>query len=211
MHKFLAILLIFSLLICESCIFRKSDPKPHRSKYKSKGSNLWYVKNARVNQYKHKYSRTQGPELMWRKAQPYLPYIKSVFRKYDLPNELCLLPMIESSFNPKAANTRAAGMWQFVEPTAKEYGLRINFFSDQRYDWKKSTVAAAKYLSWLADRYDRDWALVLAAYNMGPGAISRSIEKQGTSNYWNLRIREETMNYVPKFIGLLQVIRERRK
>jgi membrane-bound lytic murein transglycosylase D len=145
---------------------------------------------------------------MWNKAKPYLPYIKDVFKRHGLPNELCLLPMIESSFNPKAANSRAAGLWQFIVPTAKEYGLRINFFSDQRHDWKKSTVAAAKYFSWLADRYDRDWALVLAAYNVGPGALSRSMKKQGTNSYWKLKLRTETMNYVPKFVGLVQAVRE---
>jgi len=197
-------LLIISL---EGCFNKKEAVKPKFSQSVN-NSSLWYKKHYRISEYKRKYHTGNEPELMWQKASPYLSYIRKVFKHYQLPKELCLLPMIESSFNPNAANTRAAGLWQFIVPTAKEYGLKINFFSDQRYDWKKSTVAAAEYLSKLAVRYNGDWALVLAAYNMGPGALSRAMTAQSTNDYWQLKIRSETMNYVPKFVALLQIIRE---
>lgn len=208
------ILLGYLLVFTQGCqLFQAKSKHSYRSKqshasFKKSSTRLWYKRHQRIEAYKKHYSKNNQAMQLWYKSKKYLPYIRSVFRQYGLPNELCLLPMIESSFDPKAKNPRAAGLWQFIEPTAKEYGLRINFFVDERFDWKKSTVAAAKYLTWLGKQFDGDWALVLAAYNMGPGAIKRAMKKQGVNDYWKLRIREETTNYVPKLVALVQIIRE---
>lgn len=143
---------------------------------------------------------------MWDKSSPYLNEIAVIFDSYGLPRPLCLLPMIESSFDPKARSERAAGMWQFVAPTAREMGLRVDDQVDERLDWRRSTDAAARYLIQLHRLFD-DWALALAAYNAGPGTIQRAMEEQKTRDYWKLMLREETMNYVPKYLALLREVK----
>jgi hypothetical protein len=171
-------------------------------------SEVWYTENSRIRAWRLHYDKTRDPWLLWNKSQEYVPVIRGIFADYNLPNELCLLPMVESSFNPHARSTNAAGMWQFVEGTGKDMGLVVSNRFDERLNWKSSTEAAAKYLSVLATRFDGDWALVLAAYNMGPGAIERAMAEQGTNNYWELKIKQETTDYVPKFLAMLQLLRE---
>lgn len=166
------------------------------------------MRNHRINSFRKHYQARGEAVKLWEKAQPFLPYIRSVFRDHGLPKELCLLPMLESSFNPKAKSARAAGLWQFIVPTAKDMGLKVGSGMDQRYDWKKSTHAAAKYLSWLSKQFDGDWALVLAAYNLGPNALKREMGKQGQRSFWRLKLRKETSEYVPKFLALIQLARE---
>jgi membrane-bound lytic murein transglycosylase D len=152
--------------------------------------------------------QTRDPWAIFERAQAYLPFIRNTFKKYGLPNELCLLPMVESSFSPLARSERAAGLWQFVPGTATDMGLTVNNFTDERLEWEQSTEAAAKYLAHLAQRFQGDWGLVLASYNMGQNAIARAVESQGTDDYWSLDIREETTNYVPKFLAKLSLLRE---
>jgi membrane-bound lytic murein transglycosylase D len=171
-------------------------------------TDFWYSKNARIDAFRKKYEQTRDPWALFEKAQPYLPFIRKTFVQYGLPNELCLLPMIESSFSPRARSARAAGLWQFVPGTAQDMGLEVNHRIDERLEWERSTEAAAKYLSHLAQRYQGDWARVLAAYNMGPGAIDRAVKAQGTEQYWDLQLREETEQYVPKFLAMLTILRE---
>ncbi|MBF0279372.1 MAG: lytic transglycosylase domain-containing protein [SAR324 cluster bacterium] len=131
-------------------------------------------------------------------------------KKYRLPLELAYLPMLESSFNPKAkSRTGALGMWQFTEATAKDYGLKVGWFSDDRLNWRKSTRAAVLYLSRLGKKFNYNWELALAAYNGGPGYIERSMKRQRTWSFWKLKLREEPKEYVPKFIAMLHVARQR--
>ena len=80
---------------------------------------------------------------------------------------------------------------------------------DDRYDWKKSTLAAAEYFERLGKRFDYDWALALAAYNGGPNYLAKTMKQQGKDNYWDLKLREEPQNYVPKFLAMLQVAKEK--
>ena len=110
----------------------------------------------------------------------YLPMIQSVFRAEGLPLDLAYIPIIESSFKTNALSKASAkGPWQFMKPTAKEHGLKTDWFIDERSDPEKATVAAAKYLKTLSKMFDGDWNLVLAAYNGGPGRVSARDEAVG--------------------------------
>ena len=145
-----------------------------------------------------------------KRAQPYLPYIRKELKKRNLPPELAFLPMLESSFNPKAkSQTGALGMWQFTKGTARDYGLRVGWIRDERLNWQKSTRAALDYLDRLNKKFKNNWELALAAYNGGPGYIERSMKKQRTGNFWKLKLRKESHEYVPKFIAMLQVARKK--
>ncbi|MDE6171854.1 MAG: transglycosylase SLT domain-containing protein, partial [Bacteroides sp.] len=118
--------------------------------------------------------------------------------------ELKYLPIIESALNPSArSRVGASGLWQFMLATGKMYGLESNSLVDERYDPIKSTWAAARYLKDLYDIY-RDWNLVIAAYNCGPGTINKAIRRAGgKTDYWEIYnfLPKETRGYVPAFIA----------
>jgi len=137
--------------------------------------------------------------------QKYKPVVEQIFAEFGLPQELVYLSVIESGFNPRAySRARAAGPWQFMKSTGRIYGLRVNWYIDERRDPIKSSVAAAQHLRDLYDRFG-SWPLALAAYNAGAGKITRAIRKSGTRDYWKIRrtrfIRRETREYVPKFMA----------
>ena len=137
-------------------------------------------------------------------SKHYFPIFEQKLDKYNLPLELKYLSVVESSLNTRAKSPSGAlGLWQFMYPTAKEYGLRVTSYIDERLDPFKSTEAACKYFLKLYDLFG-DWNLVLAAYNGGPGYIQRKMISTGHDNYWDLRphLRTETRNYVPKFIAI---------
>lgn len=133
----------------------------------------------------------------------YLPMIQSVFRAEGLPLDLAYIPIIESSFKTNALSKASAkGPWQFMKGTAKDTGLHTDWFVDERSDPEKATIAAAKYLKTLSDMFDGDWALVLAAYNGGPGRVSRAMKRSGLDDFWRLSasskyLPRETREYVP--------------
>jgi membrane-bound lytic murein transglycosylase D len=139
----------------------------------------------------------------------YFPMFEEKLAKYDLPLELKYLPIIESALNPKAiSRARAAGLWQFMYNTAKLYGLEINSYVDERFDPLKATDAACRFLRDLYDLY-RDWHLVLAAYNCGPGNINKAIRRSGgDQNYWDIyyKLPRETKGYIPIFIAATYVM-----
>ena len=172
---------------------------------------VWTQKNARIDKFLKIYAGKSNKTVMLslKRAKPYLPYIRKELKKRNLPTELAFLPMLESAFDPRAeSHTGAMGMWQFTRATARDYGLRVGWFRDERLNWKKSTRAALTYLDWLRKKFNNDWELALAAYNGGPGYIERSMKKQRTGNFWKLKLRKETYEYVPKFIAMLQVARK---
>lgn len=135
----------------------------------------------------------------------YIEMMKKILRENDVPEEIVFLPLIESGFNPNAySHARAAGYWQFISSTAKRYGLKIDWWKDERRDPVKSTVAAANYLRDLYGMFG-SWNLAMAAYNAGEGKIMRAISKTRSDDYWSIvkteHIKNETKNYVPKFIA----------
>lgn len=141
----------------------------------------------------------------------YMPMIQAVFRAEGLPLDLAYIPIIESSFKTNALSKASAkGPWQFMKPTAKEHGLKTDWFIDERSDPEKATVAAAKYLKTLHRMFNGDWNLVLAAYNGGPGRVSRAIKKSGISDFWKLTatskyLPRETREYVPLIMAAMIV------
>ncbi|WP_317896625.1 lytic transglycosylase domain-containing protein [Aurantibacillus circumpalustris] len=137
-------------------------------------------------------------------AQLYYPMFEEILDKYNIPLELKHLAVIESALIPYARSRAGAmGLWQFMYPTGKMYGLNVNSYIDQRCDPYKATVAAAEYLKSLYGMF-HDWQMVLAAYNAGPGTISKAIRRSGgKKTYWEIRpyLPTETQGYVPAFIA----------
>jgi membrane-bound lytic murein transglycosylase D len=139
----------------------------------------------------------------------YFPIFETYLDKYNLPLELKYLPIIESGLNPKAKSSAgAAGLWQFMYNTAKEHGLRINSYLDERMDIYKSTDAACNYLTKSYNIF-HDWELSLASYNAGRRSVKKSIIRSGGhANYWSIRpfLPLETRNYIPSFIAAVYVM-----
>lgn len=142
-------------------------------------------------------------------SQYYFPIFEETLDKYNLPLELKYLAICESALNPVArSRAGAAGLWQFMYPTGKMYGLKVNSYIDERYDPYKSTNAACQYLQYLYSLYN-DWEIVLAAYNCGPGTINKAIRRSGgKKTYWEIRpyLPRETQGYVPAFIAVNYVM-----
>ncbi len=132
--------------------------------------------------------------------------ITAILRAEGLPTELIALAMIESGLSPRARSSAGAlGPWQFMPGTATRYGLRINWWEDQRRDWELSTRAACRYLKDLYAEFG-DWALVLASYNTGEGRVRRQLRLNGHDNYWDYRLPRQTVEYVPKFIAAARIV-----
>jgi len=137
------------------------------------------------------------------KTVMYFPMFEKTLEEYRLPTDLKYLAIVESGLNAEAySRAGAAGLWQFMKGTGKEFDLTVNKTVDERMDPLKSTDAAARYLQKLYERYD-DWALALAAYNSGPGRVNRAIRKGRSKNFWVIQryLPKETRNYVPGFIA----------
>lgn len=134
---------------------------------------------------------------------PYFNLIDGILTQYGLPRELKYLAVIESDLKSNALSVAGArGPWQFMDYTATGYGLVVNQYQDDRTDYYKSTNAAAKYLLHLYKDL-KDWLLVIAAYNGGPGRVYSAIKKSGSRNFWDLQfyLPEESRNHVKKFIA----------
>ncbi len=141
----------------------------------------------------------------------YLPAIHHELKNAGLPQDLVYLAMIESGFNPSAySHAHAAGLWQFIRGTGRNYGLRIDSWVDERREPEKATKAAVAYLGVLYERFG-DWHLAVAAYNAGEGKIERAIKKYNTRDFWKLAqhkyLRLETKRYVPKLIAAILIAR----
>jgi membrane-bound lytic murein transglycosylase D len=134
----------------------------------------------------------------------YIPLFEEALESYQLPLELKYLPIIESALNPKATSrVGAAGLWQFMIATGKQYGLEVTSLVDERRDPIKSSYAAARYLKDLYDMFG-DWTLVIASYNCGPNNTLKAITRAGgVKDYWKIYpyLPAETRGYVPAFIA----------
>lgn len=161
--------------------------------------------NPHAETYMQDYLQAHGKSLEKMKATalPYFNLIDGILVRYGLPKELKYLAVIESDLKSNALSIAGArGPWQFMSYTAKGYGLRVNENVDDRTDYNKSTNAAAKYLLSLYKDF-KDWLLVIAAYNGGPGRVYTAIRKSGSRDFWKLQyyLPEESRNHVKKFIA----------
>jgi membrane-bound lytic murein transglycosylase D len=185
-----------------------SDPKDaFRDLFESESSNnaSSFKLNPKAISFVQDYVENEGDRLTRMKewAKPFFDRIDEIFSRKNLPVELKYLAVIESDLKSSATSrVGAAGPWQFMSQTAKDFGLKVNHNVDERRDFNKSTVAAAKYLKDLYNTYS-DWLLVIAAYNCGNGPVNSAIRKSGSSNFWDLQyyLPAESRNHVKKFIA----------
>jgi membrane-bound lytic murein transglycosylase D len=143
------------------------------------------------------------------RSAPYREMIDRVLDEYGVPRALAYLPVIESAYIPTLTSKAGAhGLWQFMPATARQYGLKVDWWVDERADPEKSTRAAAKFLSDLYRRFG-DWSLALAAYNCGPGRVGRTLEQHGVGSFWELTelgaLPKETRGYVPTFFATVLI------
>ncbi|PNF80178.1 lytic transglycosylase [Stutzerimonas stutzeri] len=168
--------------------------------------------NPRIEQQRLLFSsRPKSIEIVSERSSPFIHYIVERLEERDMPLELALLPIIESSYDPFAYSpAHAVGLWQFIPSTGRHFNLRQTSWYDGRRDITASTNAALRYLSYLHGLFNGDWLLALAAYNAGEGTVSRAIERNQKlglpTDYWNLPLPRETRDYVPKLLALSQLI-----
>ena len=154
------------------------------------------------------YFKTRGRDVFQKwldRSARYIPVMKDIFREKNLPEDLVYVAMIESGFNPYAISwARAVGPWQFMPETGKLYGLKIDWWVDERKDPIKSTQAAAEHLKDLHNLFG-SWPLAMASYNAGAGKVQRAVLRTRSEDFWDLKasryIRRETKNYVPKYMA----------
>ena len=146
------------------------------------------------------------------RSEKYIPFMRNVLKETGLPEDLVYLALIESGFNPYAySRSKASGPWQFIYLTGKRYGLKVNWWVDERRDPEKSTVAAAKYLKDLYDMFEC-WYLAAAGYNAGEFKIVRAMKRYRTEDFWELTkypfLKQETKNYVPQMIAAALIAKD---
>ena len=166
------------------------------------------VYNDSVKKWIHYFSnRGRGYfEIYSARGGRYVPMLGNMLEDNGLPRDLIYLAMAESGFQAKAKSyARAVGLWQFIPSTGRHYGLKIDWYIDERRDPTKSTIAASKYLKKLYEDYG-DWEIAASAYNAGEGKMNRAIARYKTDNFWDLRkgryLKSETKNYMPKIMAL---------
>jgi len=150
-----------------------------------------------------------------KRSRQYVPIIREILKDQGMPEDLVYLAMIESGFNPKAySHAKACGPWQFIYATGGRYGLKVNYWIDERRDPEKSTVAAAKYLRDLFNQFGC-WYLAAAGYNAGEGRVERAIEKHKTNDFWELSnynaLPKETRAYIPQLIAAAVIAKDPEK
>ncbi len=174
--------------------------------------------NARVDRWIAAFETHHRPEFerLMRRRALYSEMIQAKLRKRGLPRDLLYIPVIESGLSPFAVSrVSAVGLWQFMSPTAVQYGLRVDEYVDERRDPVAATDAALDYLSWLHDRFGGSWYLALAAFNAGPGRIERIVNRHADGRlsdavFWEVReyLPRETREYVPKMIAITKLAAE---
>jgi membrane-bound lytic murein transglycosylase D len=173
--------------------------------------------NDTILSYVNSFSSTRGHKVLvsgLRRAGRYRPMIQRILDEEGVPPELIFLAQAESGFYPRAVSpAHAMGMWQFVGAAARQWGLALTEYRDDRFDPERSTRAAARYLRLLYHRYG-DWYLAIAAYNCGPGVIDKAVERTGYADFWELRRRNTmpraTTDYVPAILAMTIMVKNAR-
>lgn len=167
--------------------------------------------NARIDREVNFYLK--NPEYLSRvqqRAEPYLFFILNEIEAKNIPGEMALLPIVESAFRPDAESpAQASGLWQFIPPTGRLYGLEQNSWYDGRRDVIESTQAATKFLKQLSEEFNNDWLLALASYNAGKGNIRHAVDKNigrgQPTDFWSLDLNNETSAYVPRLLAIAKI------
>lgn len=182
--------------------------------------NLGIAEMAEVQKHFKYFVHTARPtmERFLQRKDSYYEHARKVFRERGLPEELACLAFVESGYNPVAVSrSGAVGLWQFMPATGREYGLTQDWWMDQRRDPYLATYAAADFLGGLYKKFG-DWHLAIAAYNAGGGKIDRALQGTNAGSFFELldcnsqldqktQLREETQNYVPRFLAMIKIIR----
>ncbi len=169
---------------------------------------LFYVREALdrellVNAYWH-----SSTILMLKRANRWFPVIEPILKENGIPDDFKYLALIESGFTRVVSPKGAAGFWQFLEKTGKEYGLEVNDYVDERYHAEKSTEAACRYFWESHETYD-NWTLVAASYNAGNRRITESLENQNGKSYYDLYLNEETSRYIYRILAIKTIYENR--
>ncbi|MBL8171806.1 MAG: transglycosylase SLT domain-containing protein [Acidobacteria bacterium] len=143
-----------------------------------------------------------------RRSGRFMTMARKIFKEEGVPQDIAWLGQVESAWSPVARSWAAAvGLWQFIPGTGARYGLNQNYYVDERSSFEKATRASARYLKWLAERYDGNWELAMAAYNSGEGRIDSAIARSGYADFWEIYQRGliplETRNYVPNILATI--------
>ena len=163
------------------------------------------VRNKQVDQFITYFTKPKGRKqfAIWLKRyEEYKNLILPILKEHEMPEELMVLAMIESGLNPKAySRANASGMWQFIYSTGKNYGLKRDWYIDERRDIIKATHAACEYLKDLNEQFD-NWYLALAAYNCGARRVSRASRLHQTYDFWQMHsLPRESRNYIPYYLA----------
>jgi membrane-bound lytic murein transglycosylase D len=176
-----------------------------------------FTLNPLVQQYVNYYQGPRGRGTMesgLRKSGRYMKIAREAFRKAGVPEDIVWLGQVESAWSPRARSWAAAsGLWQFIGSTGAAYGLRQTAWVDERNGIEKPTYASARHLKDLANRYNGDWLLAMAAYNTGAGNVDRAISRAGEANFWKIYpyIAQETRNYVPNILAVILIAKNPEK
>ncbi len=149
-----------------------------------------------------------------RRSGQFMRMTRKIFREEGVPEDIAWLGQVESAWRPRAQSWAAAsGLWQFIPGTGARFGLRQTAYIDERNGFEKATRASAKYLKFLANRYNGNWELAMAAYNTGEGNVDRAIARAGTASFWEIYpfIPQETRNYVPNILATILVAKNPEK
>ncbi|MGH9799637.1 MAG: transglycosylase SLT domain-containing protein, partial [Blastocatellia bacterium] len=143
-----------------------------------------------------------------RRSGRFMELARKIFKEEGVPQDIAWLGQVESAWSPVARSWAAAvGLWQFIPGTGARYGLNQNYYIDERSSFEKATRASARYLKWLANRYDGNWELAMAAYNSGEGRVDSAIARSGYADFWEIYQRglipQETRNYVPNILATI--------
>jgi membrane-bound lytic murein transglycosylase D len=182
-----------------------------------KNVNFSFTLNPLIQQYINYYQGPRGRATMengLRRSGQFMKLARKIFAEEGVPLDVTWLGQVESSWKPRAVSwASASGLWQFVPFTGRRFELRQNAYIDERNSYEQATRAAARYLKWLANRYNGNWELAMAAYNTGEGNIDRAISRAGTANYWMIYpfIAQETRNYVPNILAVILIAKNPEK
>jgi membrane-bound lytic murein transglycosylase D len=182
-----------------------------------KNVNFSFTLNPLIQQYINYYQGPRGRATMengLRRSGQYMKLARQIFAQEGVPLDVTWLGQVESAWKPRAVSWAAAsGLWQFIPSTGRMYGLRQNAYIDERNSFEQATRASARHLKDLANRYNGNWELAMAAYNTGAGNVDRAIARAGSANFWMIYpyIAQETRNYVPNILAVILIAKNPEK